>query len=152
MAEEDLRCVYRCPVVLFNVQPFITRITSVPSIYYHANRRTATCLPPLKPELCRCLKASNLLIVFGIDIRQNVIGPLTLYVSIRTGQVGVSYERTGGIWLGISITLVMLVAPFFNGHSRSTFLICSHKSASWLIKVTRFHLTCRCTFAPSSTS
>lgn len=54
--------------------------------------------------------------------------------------------------MGISTSLVKFVCPFFNGHSKPTLLICSHKSASWLINLIRPYLTCRSTLAPSSTS
>jgi len=59
---------------------------------------------------------------------------------------------TGGISLGRSTSLVNSIGPFFRGHSRSTFLRFSHKSASWLMIRIRPYLTCKWTFAPSSTS
>ena len=44
----------------------------------------------------------------------------------------------------------MEMTPFSIGHSRSTFLICSHRSAVVLINLIRPYLTERLTYAPSS--
>jgi hypothetical protein len=59
--------------------------------------------------------------------------------------------RTGGISLGKSTSFLNVISPLSKGHSRSTFFICSHKSASWFIRVMRPYLTWRWTLAPSST-
>lgn len=50
---------------------------------YCPNGLFVTYSLPFNPKLRRSLKASNLLIVFGIDVRQDVIRSLLLYFSAR---------------------------------------------------------------------
>ena len=57
----------------------------------------------------------------------------------------------GGICFGKSTSFVNVVSPFSRGHFRSTFLTCSQRSASWLMRVIRPYLTWMWTLAPGST-
>lgn len=67
-----------------------------------------------------------------------------IYGSHRRGKL------TEGISLGSSTDLVTVRTPFSMGHSRSTFSICSHRSALVLIRRMRPYLTWRRTYAPFS--
>lgn len=57
---------------------------------------------------------------------------------------------TLGISLGSSTVLVRVRSPASIGHSRSTFLTCSQRSALVLIRRIKPYLTCKATYAPSS--
>lgn len=62
----------------------------------------------------------------------------------------VTKRLTGGISFGNSTALVIEMMPFSIGHSRSTFWICSQRSASVFTSRIKPYLTCSWTYAPSS--
>ena len=95
-------------------------------------------------------QASNLVAVLGKDVCENSVLAL-LVVSINSHLVRL-FERTGGISLGRSTSLVKLISPFLSGHSRSPFFIVSQPSAFWLMSVMMPYLTCKCIVKPSPTS
>lgn len=61
-------------------------------------------------------------------------------------------KLTGGISLGRSTSFLIVLSPFLIGQLRSTFETWSQRFASVLTSLIRPYLTCRTTYAPSSTS
>src|SRR3569833_623741 len=61
-----------------------------------------------------------------------------------------SRRLTGGICSGSSTVMTMERMPFSMGHSRATFLICSHRSALVEMRRIRPYLTVSSMYAPSS--
>ena len=107
-------------------------------------------------------KACNLVPVLSEHISENGIASLSSVsqclhsIALHNNHspsstVGLNIERTGGISFGSSTSLVNFSSPLSSGHLRSTCPTCSHKSASWLMRVIRPYFTWRWTFAPSST-
>ncbi len=70
----------------------------------------------------------------------------------RSKKNGEHSKRTGGISLGSWTSFTIVTVPFLSGQVKSTFLTCSHKSASVFTRRINPYLTCRMTNAPSATS
>lgn len=97
-------------------------------------------------------QAGNWLVVLGVYVGED--GVLALFLTVNKWtceRIGFKGVPTFGISLGSSTVLVKVRGPSLMGHSRSTFLTCSHRSALVLIRRIRPYFTCNATYAPSST-
>jgi hypothetical protein len=100
-----------------------------------------------------------------LAVRQVIFSSFSVNTSARTVyvpycQISTHIDRnepqnvvahTGGISLGKSTSLLMLISPLSSGHSRSALPIVSQPSACWLIRVINPYFTWRCILKPSST-
>jgi hypothetical protein len=95
-------------------------------------------------------QASDLVAVFGVDICEDRVCALGFVSFLHFLALHVT-RHTGGICWGRSTSLLSVISPLSSGHSRSALPIVSQPSASWLIRVIRPYLTCRCILKPFST-
>jgi hypothetical protein len=89
-------------------------------------------------------------IILGVDISEDSVFSLIQKSTTDIPFIVGSGLLTGGISFGNSTSFVIFVLPFSMGHSISTFLTCSQRSALVLTSLIKPYLTCKTIYAPSS--